>query len=79
MAGGPHSRPLGVDSGPGEGGSEGVRRGPKPYKSIHFYSHPDVHHGSHDPGLGIDLIAAGDVTSMEVPDPKSRKVPSEVL
>ena len=31
MAGRPRSRPLGVDSGPGEGGSEGVRGAPEPY------------------------------------------------
>ncbi len=44
MAGGPRSRPSGVDSGPGEGGSEGVRGAPAPYKTKQIYSHPDVHH-----------------------------------
>ncbi len=48
MAGGPRYRPLGVDSGPGERGSEGVRGAPEPYTHIHFYSHPDVRH---DKGL----------------------------
>ena len=36
MAGGPRSRPLGADSGPGEGDPEGVRGGPKPYTTIYF-------------------------------------------
>ena len=36
MAGGPRSRPWGVDSGPGEGSSEGVRGAPEPYKNIYF-------------------------------------------
>ncbi len=44
MAGGPRSRRLGVDSGPGRGGSEGVRGAPEPYKNIYVYRRPDVHY-----------------------------------
>ena len=38
---GPRSRPLGVDSGPGEGGSEGVPGAPNPINK-NMFSRPDV-------------------------------------
>ena len=42
MAGRPRSRSPGVDSGPGEGGSEGLRGAPEPFSKIYFYCRPDV-------------------------------------
>jgi hypothetical protein len=50
MTGRPRSRPLGVDSGPGEGGSVGVRGAPEIYTQYSFYSRPDVHHVYLGPG-----------------------------
>ncbi len=44
MAGRPRSRPLGVDSGPGQGGSEGVPGAPEPYTNIISSSRPDARH-----------------------------------
>jgi hypothetical protein len=44
MAGRPRSRPLGVDSGPGEGVPVVVRGAPHRLTIHLFYSHPDVRH-----------------------------------
>ncbi len=37
LVGRPFPSALGVDSGPGEGGSEGIRGAPKPYTNIYIF------------------------------------------
>ncbi len=62
---GSRSRPRGVDSAPGEGGSEGVRAAPKLRTSIHLYGHPDVRHVQHPEQSGCFGVGRSSIESRE--------------
>ena len=55
--GGPRPRLPGVDSGPGEVGSEGVRGIPEPYNKIYVYSLTNVSCDDVDRALSSTLVS----------------------